>query len=67
MGRIPADRAGRSEAQAAAGLGPGENAVLQAKSRILARLRAETGDLLKWFFRFRGRSAVRVASLYWFA
>ncbi len=34
-------------AQGAAELGISENAVLQAKARILKRLRAEAGDLLK--------------------
>jgi RNA polymerase sigma-70 factor (ECF subfamily) len=38
---------GLSAAQVAAELGVSENAVLQGKSRILKRLRAEAGDLLK--------------------
>nr|WP_303652722.1 sigma-70 family RNA polymerase sigma factor [Paludisphaera mucosa] len=37
---------GRPAAEVAAGLGQTENAVLQAKSRILRRLRAEAGDFL---------------------
>ncbi len=38
---------GHPAAEVAAELGVSENAVLQAKARILKRLRAEAGDLLK--------------------